>query len=145
MTSLMIQTVMTMIQRIHQLPKILLLHWLLLFFHWLLITKRLYLLLNLSLEFHCGQNTEAYIHQLEVENSALWKKNEAVGAHVVLAFDQVHALKHCLNDKVMKFKWRKLNVNAHWLSSAEGLALAEMQEREQQAQEELQQDAWDKK
>ena len=60
-----------------------------------------------------------------------------VEAHAQLAYTEVHALKWQLNAKTNKStKQHKLNVNARWLNSDEGLRIAQEQETTRAAEEE---------
>ena len=78
-----------------------------------------------------GQDTEAYILELEKEVSALRRENVELATHATLAFDHVRGLKHHLNVKAPSSKRQKLNTNSRWLNSEEGLAEAERQEAEE--------------
>ena len=94
------------------------------------------------LKSHPGRQTPA--PSLQAENAelrahvaALESRVATAEAHAKLAYAEVHDLKRQLNTKTNKSKKRrKLNVDARWLNSDEGLRVAQEQEATRAAEEE---------
>ena len=79
--------------------------------------------------------SQAYSH-LSQQITELHSENSTLKAHCDIAGTEIQDLNWWLNVKENRpHKWRKLNVNARWLNSDEGLRLAEEQEALQMAEE----------
>ena len=75
--------------------------------------------------------------ELQARVTRLESRIEIAEAHAKLAFTEIHAIKRKLNAKSNKAnKRRKLNVDARWLNSDEGLRMAQEQEAARVAEEE---------
>jgi len=83
--------------------------------------------------FHLDALSQAYT-KLQEQNLALHSENSTLWAHCAIAGTEIQDLRRCLNTKENRpSKRRKLNVNARWLNSDEGLRLAEEYEAEREA------------
>ncbi|KAG5335208.1 hypothetical protein C0989_001866 [Termitomyces sp. Mn162] len=80
--------------------------------------------------------------QLEKENPVLHSENSMLRAHCAFAGSEIQELNQHLNAKENRpQKQHKLNVNARWLNSDEGLRLAEEQEAAWAAEEQKKHEA----
>ncbi|KAH9080182.1 hypothetical protein EDB83DRAFT_2513084 [Lactarius deliciosus] len=79
---------------------------------------------------------------LQAHVTALVSRIAAVEAHATLAYTEIQALKRQLNTKVNKSnKRRKLNIDARWLNSDEGLRIAQEQEVSRAVEEQRRREA----